>query len=73
MTQSEFIKPKANHAGINNKAKAEPKVPGALGSNPEPKPTPQNTMKRSYPDMALKLIAGLFGKVLVSRKVQQMI
>ncbi len=46
-----FDKPIASQIGTNSSAKAEPNVPGALGASPEPKPTPQNTMKRSYPDI----------------------
>ena len=63
------MKPSANQMGMNSRAKAEPKVPGALGSRPEPKPTPQHTISRSVQDMALKLIAG-FCKVLVSMKMK---
>ncbi|MNT76336.1 hypothetical protein D3C72_2153260 [compost metagenome] len=64
-----FKNPNVSQMGINNNAKAEPKVPGAFGSSPEPNPTPQNTIQRLNQDMFLKLIAGLY-KVLVSMKLQ---
>ena len=43
-----------NQIGMKSKAKAEPKVPGALGARPDPKPTPQKTMQRLNQDMSLK-------------------
>ena len=64
----ELTKPNTSQIGINSNANAEPKVPGALGNKPEPKPTPQNTMQRFGQDMFLKLMLGLC-KVLVSMKL----
>ncbi len=46
--------PRDNQIGMKSKAKAEPKVPGALGARPDPKPTPQKTMQRLNQDMFLK-------------------
>lgn len=43
-----------HHIGMNKSAKAEPNVPGALGASPEPNPTPQKTIKRSYQDISWK-------------------
>ena len=58
-------RPIASQIGTNRRAKADPKVPGALGLSPDPNPIPENTTRRSYHDMALKLIMGLC-KVLIS-------
>lgn len=48
------LKPSDNQIGTKSRAKAEPKVPGALGARPDPKPTPQKTMQRLNQDMSLK-------------------
>lgn len=48
------LKPSDNQIGMKSRAKAEPKVPGALGARPDPKPTPQKTMQRLNQDMSLK-------------------
>ncbi len=48
------LKPSDNQIGMKSRAKAEPKVPGALGARPDPKPTPQKTMQRLNQDMPLK-------------------
>ncbi|ELW77486.1 hypothetical protein J809_1066 [Acinetobacter sp. 25977_6] len=48
------VNPRDNQIGMKSKAKAEPKVPGALGARPDPKPTPQKTMQRLNQDMFLK-------------------
>ena len=48
------LNPRDSQIGIKSKAKAEPKVPGALGARPDPKPTPQKTMQRLNQDMFLK-------------------
>ncbi len=68
----ELKKPIASQPGIKNKAKAEPKVPGALGARPEPNPTPQKAMTRLNQDMDLKLMAGLC-KMLVSLKFYDLV
>ena len=51
--------------GINSNANADPNVPGAFGSKPDPKPTPQKVMQRSAQVICLKRIGGLC-KMLVS-------
>ena len=61
-------KPIASQSGINSKANAEPKVPGAFGASPEPKPTPQKTTQRLSQLICLKLIAGLC-KMLIPMKL----
>jgi hypothetical protein len=48
------LKPRYNHNGVNNNAKADPNVPGALGLRPEPNPTPQKTMQRLNQVICLK-------------------
>ena len=48
------LNPRDSQIGMKSKAKAEPKVPGALGARPDPKPTPQKTMQRLNQDMFLK-------------------
>jgi hypothetical protein len=69
MAKTLFRKPRCSQMGINKSAKADPKVPGALGARPEPKPTPLKTISRSIHDMALKLIAGLC-KMLIPIKLK---
>ena len=68
MTKMEPEKPIASQMGTNNKANAEPNVPGALGAKPEPKPTPQKTMQRSAQVIFLKTIGGLC-KMLIPMKL----
>ena len=48
------LKPSDNQIGTKSRAKAEPKVPGALGARQEPKPTQHKTMQRLNQDMTIK-------------------